>query len=57
MEGRYKLLSEWPGVRNIEQYNAARSATRGSLGEVREKIGEKLKADESGAIVARCRTS
>ena len=23
MESRYKLLSEWPGVRNIEQYNAA----------------------------------
>ncbi len=49
MEGRYKLLSEWPGVRNIEQYNAAIRDPR-SLAEVREKIGERLKADESGAI-------
>ncbi len=44
MEGRYKLLSEWPGVRNIEQYNAAIRDPE-ALAEVREKIGEKLKAD------------
>ena len=49
MEGRYKLLSEWPGVRNIEQYNAAIRDPR-ALAEVREKLGERLKADESGAI-------
>jgi len=49
MEGRYKLLSEWPGVRNIEQYNAAIGDPR-SLAEVREKIGDKLKADENGVI-------
>ena len=49
MEERYKLLSEWPGVRNIEQYNAAIRDPR-SLAEVREKIGDRLKADESGAI-------
>ncbi len=44
MEGRYKLLSEWPGVRNIEQYNAAIRDPE-ALAEVREKLGEKLKAD------------
>ena len=44
MEGRYKLLSEWPGVRNIEQYNAAIRDPE-ALAEVREKIGEKLKSD------------
>ena len=44
MEGRYKLLSEWPGVRNIEQYNAAIRDPE-AVAEVREKIGEKLKAD------------
>jgi S-DNA-T family DNA segregation ATPase FtsK/SpoIIIE len=49
MEGRYKLLSEWPGVRNIEQYNAAIRDPR-SVAEVREKLGERLKADETGAI-------
>ena len=49
MEGRYKLLSEWPGVRNIEQYNAAIRDPR-SLAEVREKIGDRLKADENGVI-------
>jgi S-DNA-T family DNA segregation ATPase FtsK/SpoIIIE len=49
MEGRYKLLSEWPGVRNIEQYNAAIRDPK-ALAEVREKLGEKLKADESGVI-------
>jgi S-DNA-T family DNA segregation ATPase FtsK/SpoIIIE len=49
MEGRYKLLSEWPGVRNIEQYNAAIGDPK-ALAEVREKLGEKLKADESGAV-------
>ncbi len=49
MEGRYKLLSEWPGVRNIEQYNAAIRDPK-ALAEVREKLGEKLKADESGAV-------
>lgn len=49
MEARYKLLSEWPGVRNIEQYNAAIRDPR-SLAEVREKIGDRLKADENGVI-------
>lgn len=49
MEGRYKLLSEWPGVRHIEQYNAAIRDPR-SLAEVREKIGDRLKADENGVI-------
>ena len=49
MESRYKLLSEWPGVRNIEQYNAAIRDPK-ALEEVREKLGEKLKADESGAV-------
>jgi S-DNA-T family DNA segregation ATPase FtsK/SpoIIIE len=49
MEGRYKLLSEWPGVRNIEQYNAAIRDPR-SLAEVKEKLGEKLKADTDGSI-------
>ena len=49
MEGRYKLLSEWPGVRNIEQYNAAIRDPR-SVAEVREKLGDRLKADETGAI-------
>lgn len=44
MEGRYKLLSEWPGVRNIEQYNAAIKDPE-AVAEVREKLGEKLKAD------------
>ena len=44
MEGRYKLLSEWPGVRNIEQYNAAIRDPE-AVAEVREKLGEKLKAD------------
>jgi S-DNA-T family DNA segregation ATPase FtsK/SpoIIIE len=49
MESRYKLLSEWPGVRNIEQYNAA-IRDPAALAEVREKIGEKLKSDEDGSI-------
>jgi len=49
MEERYKLLSEWPGVRNIEQYNAAIRDPR-SLAEVKEKIGDRLKADENGVI-------
>ena len=49
MEGRYKLLSEWPGVRNIEQYNAAIRDPK-ALAEVREKLGEKLKAGADGAI-------
>ena len=49
MESRYKLLSEWPGVRNIEQYNAAIRDPR-SVEEVKEKLGDKLKADESGTI-------
>ena len=49
MESRYKLLSEWPGVRNIEQYNAA-IKDPAALAEVREKLGEKLKAGEDGAI-------
>jgi S-DNA-T family DNA segregation ATPase FtsK/SpoIIIE len=49
MESRYKLLSEWPGVRNIEQYNAAIRDPQ-ALAEVREKIGEKLKSDEDGTI-------
>jgi DNA segregation ATPase FtsK/SpoIIIE, S-DNA-T family len=49
MESRYKLLSEWPGVRHIEQYNAAIRDPR-SLAEVREKIGDRLKADENGVI-------
>ena len=44
MEGRYKLLSEWPGVRNIEQYNAAIRDPE-AVAEVREKLGEKLKND------------
>src|SRR6185369_14100207 len=48
MEGRYKLLSEWPGVRNIEQYNAAIKDPE-ALAEVREKLGEKLKMEE-GAV-------
>jgi S-DNA-T family DNA segregation ATPase FtsK/SpoIIIE len=42
MEGRYKLLSEWPGVRNIEQYNAAIKDPE-AVAEVQEKIGDKLK--------------
>ncbi|MFI5198558.1 MAG: DNA translocase FtsK 4TM domain-containing protein, partial [Thermoanaerobaculia bacterium] len=49
MESRYKLLSEWPGVRNIEQYNAAIRDPR-SIEEVKEKLGDKLKADENGTI-------
>ena len=49
MEGRYRLLSEWPGVRNIEQYNAAIRDPK-ALAEVREKIGEKLKAGADGSI-------
>jgi S-DNA-T family DNA segregation ATPase FtsK/SpoIIIE len=49
MEGRYKLLSEWPGVRNIEQYNAAIKDPR-SLAEVKEKLGDKLKMSEAGVI-------
>ena len=49
MESRYKLLSEWPGVRNIEQYNAAIRDPK-ALAEVKEKLGDRLKADESGAI-------
>ncbi len=49
MEGRYKLLSEWPGVRNIEQYNAAIGDPK-ALAEVREKLGDKLKAGVDGAI-------
>ena len=44
MEGRYKLLSEWPGVRNIEQYNAAIRDPE-AVAEVKEKLGEKLKTD------------
>jgi len=47
MEGRYKLLSEWPGVRNIEQYNAAIADPR-SLAEVREKLGEDAFAKLAG---------
>ena len=49
MEGRYRLLSEWPGVRNIEQYNAAIRDPK-ALAEVREKIGEKLKSGADGSI-------
>ena len=49
MEGRYRLLSEWPGVRNIEQYNAAIRDPK-ALAEVREKIGEKLKSGADGTI-------
>ena len=49
MESRYKLLSEWPGVRNIEQYNAA-IRDPAALAEVREKLGEKLKAGQDGTI-------
>jgi S-DNA-T family DNA segregation ATPase FtsK/SpoIIIE len=49
MEGRYKLLSEWPGVRNIEQYNAAIRDPK-ALAEVREKLGDKLKTGADGAI-------
>ena len=49
MESRYKLLSEWPGVRNIEQYNAA-IRDPAAVAEVREKLGEKLKADDDGSI-------
>ena len=48
MEGRYRLLSEWPGVRNIEQYNAAIKDPE-AVAEVREKLGEKLKMEE-GAV-------
>ena len=44
MEGRYRLLSEWPGVRNIEQYNAAIRDPE-AVAEVKEKLGEKLKTD------------
>jgi len=55
MEGRYRLLSEWPGVRNIEQYNAAIRDPK-ALAEVREKIGEKLKAGWT-ARSPRCPTS
>jgi DNA segregation ATPase FtsK/SpoIIIE, S-DNA-T family len=49
MEGRYKLLSEWPGVRNIEQYNAAIRDPK-ALAEVREKLGDKLKTGVDGDI-------
>ncbi len=50
MEGRYKLLSEWPGVRNIEQYNAAIRDPE-AVAEVREKLGDKLKTNGAdGAI-------
>jgi S-DNA-T family DNA segregation ATPase FtsK/SpoIIIE len=49
MEGRYKHLSQWPGVRNIEQYNAAIKDPR-SLAEVKEKLGDALKIPEGGAI-------
>ncbi|MEO6323992.1 MAG: DNA translocase FtsK 4TM domain-containing protein, partial [Thermoanaerobaculia bacterium] len=49
MEGRYKLLSEWPGVRNIEQYNAAIRDPR-SYDEVKEKLGDKFKTGENGVI-------
>ncbi len=49
MESRYKLLSGWPGVRNIEQYNAA-IRDPAAVAEVREKLGEKLKADDDGSI-------
>jgi DNA segregation ATPase FtsK/SpoIIIE, S-DNA-T family len=49
MEGRYKLLSGWPGVRNIEQYNAAIRDPR-SLAEVQEKLGDRLKAGADGSI-------
>jgi len=49
MEGRYKLLSEWPGVRNIEQYNAAINDPK-AVEEVREKLGDKLKTEGGGAI-------
>ncbi len=38
MEGRYKLLSGWPGVRNIEQYNAA-IKDPDAVAEVKEKLG------------------
>ena len=51
MEGRYKLLSEWPGVRNIEQYNAAIRDPE-AVAEVREKIGEKLKADGPNGTIS-----
>ena len=49
MEGRYRLLSEWPGVRNIEQYNAAIRDPK-ALAEVREKVGDKLQAGADGSI-------
>ena len=51
MEGRYKLLSEWPGVRNIEQYNAAIRDPE-AVAEVREKLGEKLKADGPNGTIS-----
>lgn len=41
MEGRYKLLSEWPGVRNIEQYNAAIRDPK-AVAEVKEKLGDRF---------------
>ncbi len=41
MESRYKLLSEWPGVRNIEQYNAAIKDPE-AVAEVKEKLGDRL---------------
>ncbi|MDL1952399.1 hypothetical protein FBQ97_21695, partial [Acidobacteria bacterium ACD] len=44
MEARYRLLAEWPGVRNIEQYNGAIRDPE-ALAEVKEKLGEKLKTD------------
>jgi S-DNA-T family DNA segregation ATPase FtsK/SpoIIIE len=49
MEGRYKLLSEWPGVRNIEQYNAAIRDPK-ALAEVREKMSDTLKSGADDAI-------
>ncbi len=49
MEGPYRLLSEWPGVRNIEQYNAAIRDPK-ALAEVKEKLGDRLKSGEDGSI-------
>ncbi len=49
MEGRYRLLSEWPGVRSIEQYNAAIRDPK-ALAEVKEKLGDKLKSGADGSI-------
>ena len=51
MEGRYKLLSEWPGVRNIEQYNGAIRDPE-AVAEVREKLGDKLKTNGADGTIS-----